>query len=70
MVLELGKLEYLKKWYIPIYFGNSVSGQIIFKIDGNGPFLPPSYCNFSKTVTTLMFKPAQIKINLLHSAIN
>ena len=29
-----------KKWYIAIYFGNSVSEQIISKIDGNGPFLP------------------------------
>ena len=40
MVLELTKLEYQKKWYIPMLFGNSVSGQIISKIDGNGPFCP------------------------------
>ena len=37
-VLELTKLEYLKKWYIPIYFPNSVSGPNISKINANGPF--------------------------------
>ena len=32
--------------------------------------MKPGYCNFSKAVTTLKFKPAQIKINLIHSLIN
>ena len=40
MVLELGKLEYLKKWYIAIYFPNSVSGLNILKINTNGPKSP------------------------------
>ena len=39
-VLELTKLEYHKKWYIPIYFPNSVSGQNISIINANGPFCP------------------------------
>ena len=39
-VLELTKLEYHKKWYIPIYFPNSVSGPNISKINANGPFCP------------------------------
>ena len=42
-VLELTKLEYHKKWYIPIYFSNSVSGPNISKINANGPFWPSSY---------------------------
>ena len=32
--------------------------------------MKPGYCNFSKAMTTLMFKPTQIKINLIHSLIN
>ena len=39
-VLELTKLEYHKKWYIPIYFPNSVLGQNISIINANGPFCP------------------------------
>ena len=39
-VLELGELEYHKKWYLPKYFRNSVSDPIIFKINANGPFCP------------------------------
>ena len=32
--------------------------------------IEPSYCNFSKTVTTLKSKPVEIKINLLRGSIN
>ena len=39
-VLELGKLEYHKKWYLPKYFRNSVADPIIFKISANGSFCP------------------------------
>ena len=39
-VLELGKLEYHKKWYLPKYFRNSVADPIISKISANGPFCP------------------------------
>ena len=39
-VLELGELEYHKKWYFPNYFRNSVSDPIISKISANGPFCP------------------------------
>ena len=39
-VLELGELEYHKKWYFPNYFRNSVSDPIISKINANGPFCP------------------------------
>ena len=39
-VLELTKLEYQKKWYLPNYFANSVFGPNISKIDANGPFWP------------------------------
>ena len=39
-VLELGELEYHKKWYLPNYFRNSVSDPIISKINANGPFCP------------------------------
>ena len=46
-VLELTKLEYHKKWYIDIFFPNSVSGQNISIINGNGPFCPPFNCNFA-----------------------
>ena len=40
MVLELTKLEYQKKWYLPNYFANSVLGPNISKMNGNGPFRP------------------------------
>ena len=46
--LELTKLEYHKKWYLPIYFPNSVSGQNISKINANGPFCPKGWYNGSK----------------------
>ena len=39
-VLELGELEYHKRWYIPNYFRNSVSDPIISKLSANGPFWP------------------------------
>ena len=39
-VLELGELEYHKRWYIPNYFRNSVSNPIISKLSANGPFWP------------------------------
>ena len=39
-ILELGELEYHKKWYFPNYFRNSVSDPIISKISANGPFCP------------------------------
>ena len=39
-VLELGELEYHKKWYFPNYFRNSVSDPIISKLSANGPFWP------------------------------
>ena len=39
-VLELTKLEYQKKWYLPNYFANSVLGPNISKMNGNGPFCP------------------------------
>ena len=39
-VLELGELEYHKKWYFPKYFRNSVADPIISKISANGPFCP------------------------------
>ena len=39
-VLELPKLEYYQKWYLPIYFPNSVSGLNISKINANGPKSP------------------------------
>ena len=39
-VLELTKLEYHKKWYLPKYFRNSVADPIISKISANGPFCP------------------------------
>ena len=39
-VLELGELEYHKKWYLPKYFRNSVADPIISKISANGPFCP------------------------------
>ena len=32
--------------------------------------IEPGYCNFSKTMTTLKFKLAQIKINLIYTLIN
>ena len=41
-VLELTKLEYHKKWYILIYFPNSVSDQNISIINANGLFCPHS----------------------------
>ena len=44
-VLELGELEYHKKWYFPNYFPNSVSGLHISKINANGPFCPTSLCS-------------------------
>ena len=40
MVLELTKLEYQIKWYMPNYFANSILGPNISKINGNGPFCP------------------------------
>ena len=42
-VLELTKLEYPKKWYIPNYYTNSVFGPNISKFDANGPFWPAFY---------------------------
>ena len=39
-VLELGELEYHKKWQITNYFPNSILGPNISKIDANGPFCP------------------------------
>ena len=39
-VLELGELEYHKKWYLPKYFRNNVADPIISKISANGPFCP------------------------------
>ena len=39
-ILELGELEYHKKWYLPKYFRNSVADPIISKISANGPFCP------------------------------
>ena len=39
-ILELGELEYHKKWYFPNYFRNSVLDPIISKINANGPFCP------------------------------
>ena len=43
-VLELGELEYHKKWYLPKYFRNSVADPIISKISANGPFCPGLGC--------------------------
>ena len=49
-VLELGELEYHKKWYLPKYFRNSVADPIISKISANGPFCPFYHCIlFSKS---------------------
>ena len=42
-VLELGELEYHKKWYLPKYFRNSVADPIISKISANGPFCPRDF---------------------------
>ena len=47
-VLELGELEYHKKWYLPNYFRNSVLDQIISKINANGPFYPQEKANGKK----------------------
>ena len=39
-VLEFGELEYYKKWYLPIYFRNSVLLLKSSKKGGIGPFWP------------------------------
>ena len=61
-VLELGELEYHKKWYFPNYFRNSVLDPIISKINANGPFCPKNYTNtlywvFQPNESSNRFKP-------------
>ena len=48
-ILELGELEYHKKWYFPNYFRNSVSDPIISKLSANGPFWPKKRYNKFQT---------------------
>ena len=51
-VLEFGELEYQKKWYLPIYFRNSVLLLKSSKKGGIGPFWPSEFQTDSKTVLT------------------
>ena len=54
-VLEFGELEYYNKWYLPIYFRNSVLLLKSSKKGGIGPFWPEP---------NLLFKSPLILTNL------
>ena len=59
-VLELGELEYHKKWYLPNYFRNSISDPIISKINANGPF-----CSFPGAFFSLLGLTIKTSLSLL-----